>query len=780
MLEGPGFRIERHGRFIRTVVDRTPEEQRELIDRMASSVDTLSTELVQKAAELETRLKEYDSFNVLGGLSLQNHLVDPETYEEISHKGKSFVAEYAALLVLKSPYSKGTRLYANGAALGDLQNRVEDVLQSAVWLQMAKDARSVAGATSVAAAPEPHAIRDLQMLSRLNELAVRNPAYEHHHHEVLRGLFAPFAGQLYDLLGFSVDEAIILSETIRSRIGRLFHDRLDKAYSEVKKLGEEVNLARRRKTRKAWIADVMASNQPDTSAHIEYVQDLAKRSIKKVRRYLNSAAIEWVFLAAGDICSFSANELAEEAGVAANRTKAFLDALSIDFGTVPADFAEPALTHPLKTRPVIRHEDRFMVPAIMLLDWAIQPLFEETFKKVTEKVWEGYQRHRHDWLLSAAIGLLRRAMPAAQFSTNLFYDVEGDRSKRAELDGLGQYDSIVFLLEAKGQNLTEPARRGAPMGLRQDLRQIIAESHEQALRAKAYLDSARKGGSSQAVHFSRERGSDVVVELDSMDQVVLLSVTLAPIGHLTAQLHADSPMELFRPGEYSWVVNLYDLMVIADVLDLPAAFPHYVTRRVQTAHLGLLEAADELDIFGYYLKEGLYLDDVAARLRRNSANMEFRLLSYTGPFDAYYAHVTGARSTPAPKPAQAIPPALRFLLERLENSSLPGRLEIALAILDLDSSGRDALSDHAERAYHITAEEMRASNATVAGQSNGGWGITYWSDSHPAAIPVALEQYCARKRTESAARKWFGIGEIVGRERREVVAIVRQGPDRHS
>jgi len=257
-----------------------------------------------------------------------------------------------------------------------------------------------------------------------------------------------------------------------------------------------------------------------------------------------------------------------------------------------------------------------------------------------------------------------------------------------------------------------------------------------------------------------------------------MSVTLAPIGHLTAQLHADSPIGLFRPGEYSWVVNLYDLLVIADMLDLQAAFPHYVTRRVHTAHLGLLEAADELDIFGYYLVEGLYLDDVANALRRDSANASFRLLSYTGVFDAYYAHLTGARLTPAPKPAQRIPRDLRALLALLDRPGLPRRPDAALAILDLDGRGRDAFARNIERARQIARAEQRPSNATIAGRGDGGWGITYWCDIAPEAAAGALEAYCGRKRGEAGAQKWFGIGEVVERDSRQVVSIVLHADER--
>ena len=53
-------------------------------------------------------------------------------------------------------------------------------------------------------------------------------------------------------------------------------------------------------------------------------------------------------------------------------------------------------------------------------------------------------------------------MPTVEFTTNLLYYAGGDRAKEAELDALGRYDSLKFLVEAKGADVTDPARRGAP------------------------------------------------------------------------------------------------------------------------------------------------------------------------------------------------------------------------------------------------------------------------------------------------------------------------------
>jgi hypothetical protein len=241
------------------------------------------------------------------------------------------------------------------------------------------------------------------------------------------------------------------------------------------------------------------------------------------------------------------------------------------------------------------------------------------------------------------------------------------------------------------------------------------------------------------------------------------------VGVLTARLHADA--EFFQPGEYSWLIGLYDLMVIADILDLPGGFPHYAKQRVETAHLGLLEAADELDIFGYYLVEGLYLDRIAEQMRAEGTPASFQLLSYADQFDAYYAYSTGVRRKRAKKPRQRLSTTLAQLIRRIDASGLPGRLDVIMAILDLDSTSRDRFAKEAERVRSRARQKRRPSNVSLAGPERGGWGITYYCVDHGAALQNHLRAYCETKKKDLDKRFWVGVGELVERTP-TVVAIV--------
>lgn len=770
VIEGPGFRMVRRGRFIHSEVRRSDEEHRQIVEAIAHSEVKQREGLLKQVTALENDLRRFDTFAILSALSLINHLVDPETYSEVTHPGKSVVVEYATLLALKSAYSTGDALYPDGATLSRVNDELYDAVRSGIWLQMARDAQVMlaTAANTGAATPTPGELGTAQMAMRLHELGVRNPAYFQHHRYLLSELFAPFDSELVQRSGFAIEDAIALSSAIPRRLTRLSQERLTKASLSAKELQEEVNRARRGPERKTLLS-MVASGDTEKAKHAKFILDLAERSREEVRRYSKFAMSEWILLCASDICCFTMEELAAEAGVSPERAKTFLEAFSIEFGSVPVEFAEMSQTHPLRTRPVLHHQGTYLCPAIMLLDWAIQPKLESILK-ASVSVWERYHKNRHQVVVNEAVSQLVRMMPGCSYETNLYYGDGNETEDTYELDAFLRFDSMAFFVEVKAQELTDPAMRGAPDRLKRTLTDVIVESHDQAVRAKSYVESARENRLAAAI-FRRRDGSTFDYHVEGQREVVLLSVTLAPLGHITAQLHAETSLGLFQKNEFSWVVNIYDLMVIADIIELPAAFPHYVTRRVAAARHGFLEATDELDIFGYYLKEGLYLDEPTPT-ESTSGRPTLRLASYTVPFDDYFAFTTGIRETPAPKPTQRIPNDLKGLLLRIHASRLPDRLTVSMAILDLDWESREAFAKQIERARKISKRERRASNATVAGPEQGGWGISYWCDVNADAVGSALPSYCERKRKERNAARWFGIGETWLAAERKVAAIV--------
>ncbi|HEX8431350.1 MAG TPA: hypothetical protein VF625_08690, partial [Longimicrobium sp.] len=71
--------MERHGRTIHSRTDRTPDEQQALTVRLAESAEPMRAQLASKVDAIRQRLAEFDTFSILGALSLRNHVLNPDT-----------------------------------------------------------------------------------------------------------------------------------------------------------------------------------------------------------------------------------------------------------------------------------------------------------------------------------------------------------------------------------------------------------------------------------------------------------------------------------------------------------------------------------------------------------------------------------------------------------------------------------------------------------------------------------------------------------------------------
>ncbi|MCJ7508990.1 MAG: hypothetical protein MUO85_09745 [candidate division Zixibacteria bacterium] len=225
-------------------------------------------------------------------------------------------------------------------------------------------------------------------------------------------------------------------------------------------------------------------------------------------------------------------------------------------------------------------------------------------------------------------------------------------------------------------------------------------------------------------------------------------------------MHAKNEFGIFSGEDLPWTISLYDLMVIADIIEHPSVFPHYVKRRIRTAEQGLIEAHDELDMFGYYLKEGLYLKNKKDIAPANGMT----LATYTTDFDDYYFYKTGVRETPASKPRQEMSKEFEQILFAIERSNKPGRIDAAMRLLDLGGKSRNQLLKSINVSQEKYKQDGKIHNATLYGEEEEGWGITYMCGLEAEPVKSKLETYCKMKKYQTKARRWIGIGEAENAE----------------
>lgn len=667
-----------------------------LISHLAAQAESIK----ERLALLTSRLAQYDAISILALAKARHLLIDPNTYAEPLHDGFASHVEYIAALLLRSPLNlDGPQIDEEG------WEAIESLVHEAFSVAMF--------GPTLASLDGKDPLDTVRFSVASNELLVRNAAYREHLEPSLRDLFGPFDADLLRIAGFTVEDAIAVADAVVAAEQRA----LDTMQTRIRELSTALEQATRKYKRTgSWVF-----HSPAPDSYLEYIDTCSTR--KELREAARSACLQAGVRFFEDAQVHGVNDLAAVSGVERPRVQAFFELTSLRPGDVPVDYLIPSGVHPLRTRPYVRLPGDNIIAAVPggVVSELLR-ILEGTLKPHT-KTWNRYQKHRHDWTLDKGLGLLKRLMPDALVERELSYEFnDGEKIIAGELDGLVSYDTALMLVEAKGHTLDDAARRGAPKRLRKRLKEIVTKAHEQALRARRHLHR------SAPARFEREKGSPFDINYDGR-RVFMIALTLEPMGHIAGHTSADEHGGLLNDdavaqGDLPWIVCVFDLMVMADLLDLPPAFPHYIERRLRAARQSVTVASDELDFFGLYLHNGLYFDE--SDLVRNDERVDFVAVgSFTVPMDAYYHHRAGIRTHRTRKPALKIAPKIRRLVERIDASGYRGRLDLALAILDGDDESRRGLMKNLERSLKRSRRKGKPIRFVLTQTDDSGYRVLF-------------------------------------------------------
>jgi len=758
VLYGPGFIMARKGRFIIAESSRTEEEQRALLKNLAEQRDALKATIENRVKELEAILNQYDPFDIIGNIWLANAIIDPETYKEYAHEGNDAFVEYLALLCLTKPYHTSKKRLVPGPVIEDINSRIRNLFRDTILYLTVKD-------LDPSKVEPPGVLDELRFKTLTRSFIVRYPAYPHHLERAVRGIFSPLSDQLELVLGFNIDDALAFAHGIEAMLSRRLNDRRDQARSAERRFRKEAKGYRQK------------LHKEDSELPTEILEHLARMDPSRAEHEIQNLVIAWTFFALGDTLSFTAEELANETGREIERIKAWLKSMSLEFSTVDARYRIPSPTHPLMTRPLIHQGERYFCPVPNSLVWSIRPALESYLNPESPQaasgtntvIWERYQKARSDYLEARSLELLEGALRHAEAYRNLKYDVVDDSGEvvEVELDGLLILDSVLFLVEAKAGTMSLPARRGAPKRMVAEIKELIGEAYNQALRARRYIETTDKPT------FRLSDGNVIEIPKQQIDKIFMVTITLEALDAFVTTLYQLEDLGLFTESDLPWTVSLFDLEVIADLIEFPSQFIHYLTRRHRLNQLKRIYAHDELDWFGHYLQEGLYFEDVFGEEGPDL----YSLLSYTTIFDDYYFYVLGYRTTPVPKPSQPMPDIMRQILNELEDTRPPGYVDAACALLDMGSDSRELFAKTAKEQRSLTIKDGGIHDFTM-GFTKANFGVTYMFGLSKDSLELykRLQGYSLMKKYQTRSNLWVGIGCIADKPGWAHMGVVLKEP----
>ncbi|WP_116787813.1 hypothetical protein [Flavobacterium psychrotrophum] len=700
------------------------------MDNTGHFLQANARDLQQRIKESEASIMEmvgqFETFDLLAAVFHYHQSEDANAEYHDLRGDKNFVLiEIAALACLKNPYNASKPL------------DIEDFY--ALFDAFKKETFAYMGYKSDERMDSYDAMRDLvedpAAILQREALFVRNPALPDHHLMFSQDIYRPVEEQLTAHFGFSPADSITLRKQIPTFLGEKYNSMRDQALQYI---GHCVKQIQKFKKKGILPEGIILSK--------EEIEEVAKYPYNTQRDMLKRYFLLDMNSRLGKIYSFSAAELAEGVGMPIEKVEAFLKQHSCDFPSLEAGDDIVSANSILKLRPFVHHNGRYLLISAPLMFWAPELHFE-TFIKTQRKLSGKYSKAKHDFTLDQARDLLTGLMPQAHFyPANLFYTIGEDRY---ESDTIFYFDSVLFIVEVKGHRISSKAKEGHRQRTQQHLKEIVKESYDQGIRTLEYIQ-----GSAQAV-FKTDRGKTVVIERDKFDEVVLLSITLEPIGNIAAALKTTNKMGFFKNRYFPWILSLYDLKVIADLITNPFVFIQYIRRRKEFLSVQRFQIYEELDLLGYYLKSGLAL----ANLTEKTQGHEFvSFMPMTDAINNYYLHKFGHSLLPSKKPEIYLPKGISVLLDALADSALEHKVKIAIAILSMDKPGLLQFERQIDKAKTDFIGDGNLHDASLFSPTLG-IGVTYMAHSSKEFLEKRLAAYCMYKYRDLKNQIWVGLGD---------------------
>lgn len=717
------------------------ESMKELTE-IEVSIDKLFEDLDGEICELESLILNYNSFDMIAALSFKELACNPETFRECDHEGIGAVVEYISLLYLKHPFNEGkSPVDSRGlVSVSEMAKRIFSSVNLYYAIKAHEDSMN----------GPAEALEELKYFSVNNELYIRNPSYHHHLKKAIIDIFQPLNYWILENLGFTIDDTMMINDKIESFINtKLTNHR-------TKTIQNESNLIKQLRKYRSTKKIIDESNYAILNELSKYSW---KEAVEKLRIYVGEDSLS----SFGCIYAFTARDISERSNIPIERVQSYFNLLSIEFGSVESEMRMLSPTHELKSRPFISNKGKYICPNPQLLLSALQSTLEKTLNpdsslavNKNRHLWDKFIDIRANYVERESIKMIQDTLRDANCYNNLTYKSHGKNNSQCELDGLIIFDGNLLLIECKAGNLTQSARRGSKERLLKDLNSLIIDAHNQALRAKNYIDSI------DTPKFISKDKREVIIDKSAIRRIFLINVTLEQFDAFTVALNKTAKLGLFKDKELPWAVSFFDLMVICEMTEFPSQFIHYLIRRLQLNELDNIAAHDELDWFGNYLHEGLYFHGIA-----DTRFNQIYLTTYTTDFDDYYIYKNGERKTQAPKPVQAMPRRLHDIIIEIDASHKPGHSEVVCKLLDMDYNARKVFSKQFDEFRSRSSKDKRFHDFSLIltdklTETNSGLSCFVLPSNRDAINALdRLDKYIAYKKLQTQAENWLGIITIL-------------------
>lgn len=128
------------------------------------------------------------------------------------------------------------------------------------------------------------------------------------------------------------------------------------------------------------------------------------------------------------------------------------------------------------------------------------------------------------------------------------------------------------------------------------------------------------------------------IKKEDYNNIFLVNITLEAFQEFSTAFNSIKLWDpkLLSGNNYPFAVNIYDLMIITEILDDSDDFIRYLIERIKLDQTQEISSHDEMDFFGYFLKHG------TLSKTKDLPNSEITMIhGYTSDIKKYYSYLQG-------------------------------------------------------------------------------------------------------------------------------------------
>ena len=439
--------------------------------------------------------------------------------------------------------------------------------------------------------------------------------------------------------------------------------------------------------------------------------------------------------------TFTLDEVTDHADVDSDTARKTLSAFSVPPEGSNNIFRALNDFNIVNARPLIRRDNRSFI--LLLRNSLVEALYESPFywmyedKKYKDIAMQNRGRFTEEFC--------RERLELVFGKEHVHSNVTIGKSKGVrlgEIDVLVLFADRAIVLQAKSKQLTLEARKGNERKIRDDFKQAIQNSYDQAYRCAEYL----AGGGYRL----RNKDGRKVTTPHDLKKIYIVCVISDHYPALNRQVEQFLAYQNTETITAPFVMDVFTLDTVTEMLPSPLRLLNYVDRR--TKYIDIMRADSELTVLSDHLKNNLWFEegeDEVVLLEGLSADLDIAMT-------VRREGVPGER-TPDGVLTRFEHTPFGLILRKLEKSSDPDSIALGFMLLSLGEELINKINRQIKKLLDLVKKDGSGRSAVIE-ISEGSTGLVIYCGHKPISEAVSkLRERCERHKYAEKANSWFGI-----------------------